>query len=333
VAKVKFPLLSGDASGDFGKKMIFRRGGVVTRMFHPKNPRSAVQVAHRQAFKEYWMAGLTQAIADLLYSTINHLHESAYAALGHLHDDHYLQLDDVVTNGWIPAPGTWTFSSADAPVYVVSVNQDVTGILKAGMKFQGVQSSIVKNFFIQVVGNYSGGATLLTLYGGLDSTLASGAITSPFYSTARAPFGFPTSRDRWTVTMSDVTLRTKSSPSANTWYGLPVGSELNIVIPIGKWEVKFQAAIGQDFATTGYCSTYGCLSTSPTSKANNICDVYFYVGLVAIAVGQVGKTELLSLAAKTTYYPVLMTDVGSAASLHMFNSRSKLLIEAVCAYL
>ena len=86
MAKVKWPLFSGDASGAFGKKMIFRRGGVVSKMFWPRNPRSALQQAQRQAFKEFSLAGLTQEQADLLYAAILHLHEEDYAALVHAHD-------------------------------------------------------------------------------------------------------------------------------------------------------------------------------------------------------------------------------------------------------
>jgi hypothetical protein len=80
MAKVKLPLFSGDVSGDFGKKMIFRKGGVVSKYFKPRNPKSVAQQAQRGFMRSYYMGALTQAVADLLYS-----------ALGHLHDDRYLQ--------------------------------------------------------------------------------------------------------------------------------------------------------------------------------------------------------------------------------------------------
>lgn len=72
MAKVKNPLFSGDVSGDFGKKMIYRKGGVVTRYFTPKNPKTAAQEAHREAFRTDYMAWLTQEEADLLYALIGH---------------------------------------------------------------------------------------------------------------------------------------------------------------------------------------------------------------------------------------------------------------------
>lgn len=86
MAKVRHPLFSGDVSGAFGKKMIFRKGGIVTRMFWPRNPNTAAQQAQRELFKEFSMRGLTQEQADLLYSAIGHLHDDHYAALVHAHD-------------------------------------------------------------------------------------------------------------------------------------------------------------------------------------------------------------------------------------------------------
>lgn len=86
MAKVTDPLLSVDASGRVGKMMIHRRGGIVTRYFSPKNPNTIAQQAHRIAFKEYYMASLTQAQADLLYAAILHSHDDLYSLLGHVHD-------------------------------------------------------------------------------------------------------------------------------------------------------------------------------------------------------------------------------------------------------
>lgn len=86
MAKVTNPLFSGDVSGKFGSQMIYRRGGVVTRVFSPRNPRTIAQQANRQAFKDLYMASLTQAQADLLYAAIVHLHDDRYSLLDHLHE-------------------------------------------------------------------------------------------------------------------------------------------------------------------------------------------------------------------------------------------------------
>jgi microcystin-dependent protein len=52
MAKVKYPLLSGDASGKLGAGVVYRKGGIVSRAFTPTNPNSAAQQAQREIFKD-----------------------------------------------------------------------------------------------------------------------------------------------------------------------------------------------------------------------------------------------------------------------------------------
>jgi hypothetical protein len=87
--KVTKPLFSGDVRGQFGKLLIFTRGGVVRRYFKPRNPKTEAQQAQREAFKEFIVPSLTQEQADLLYAAISHLHDDRYSQLGHDHDGSY----------------------------------------------------------------------------------------------------------------------------------------------------------------------------------------------------------------------------------------------------
>lgn len=86
MAKVKYPLFSGDAAGDFKKQMIFRKNGVVSKYFVPRDPHSVAQLEVRARFLEFYVANLSREQADLLYAAILHLHEEDYAAVDHLHD-------------------------------------------------------------------------------------------------------------------------------------------------------------------------------------------------------------------------------------------------------
>jgi hypothetical protein len=86
MAKVYYPLFSGDVRGRLGKRVIYRRGGVVTRYFVPRDPKSAAQLAQRVFFLEHFVGSLTQEEADLLYAAIAHLHDDRYSLLAHGHD-------------------------------------------------------------------------------------------------------------------------------------------------------------------------------------------------------------------------------------------------------
>lgn len=79
--KVTGPLFSLKARGQLGKALIFKRGGIVVNYFKPRNPNSAAQQAQREAFRNLYMAGLTQEQADLLYAAIDHLHDERYVQL------------------------------------------------------------------------------------------------------------------------------------------------------------------------------------------------------------------------------------------------------------
>lgn len=105
------PLMSGDAWKAFGKRLIFRRGGVVTRYFVPRDPKSAAQLAVRESFKENYVGSLTPEEKELLDALLAHeyLHsylsglnaddhsqyfneergDLRYSLLTHLHDDRY----------------------------------------------------------------------------------------------------------------------------------------------------------------------------------------------------------------------------------------------------
>lgn len=81
MAKVTNPLGGSDARGRLGKRMVFRRGGIVTRYHVPRNPNTIAQLNAREAFKELVMSYLTRDQADLIYSLLTHLHDDRYPLL------------------------------------------------------------------------------------------------------------------------------------------------------------------------------------------------------------------------------------------------------------
>jgi hypothetical protein len=134
MAKVQFPLLSRDASGRIGKQMVFRKGGIVTRWHQPTGAPTAAQLNHREAFKAYYMSALTQAQADLLYSSILHLHDdrysllshdhaSLYAALNHNHSSLYAALSH--NHSGVYSPINHTHNAGQSATLYVTVNQTI----------------------------------------------------------------------------------------------------------------------------------------------------------------------------------------------------------------
>lgn len=234
---------------------------------------------------------------------------------------------------WLFDINTWSYSSADAPTFVISINSDMTTVLSPGMRIKLTQTT-EKYFIVTAVGSFSGGATLVTVYGGTDYTLANAAITSPYYSTAKAPFGFPLDPTKWTEIVLDTSNNTQASPVQNTWYNL---GSVNLSIPIGTWHVRYQTALGVDQGTATGVSAYCTLSTANNSESD--ADFTAHVEWDGSSqnnlyiVGHIAVSKFLALASKTAYYLNTRTTLSGIADVYNQGARTKNIIEAVCAYL
>lgn len=145
-----------------------------------------------------------------------------------------------IFSGWIDALGeTWAYISATT----FTVDADVTNKYSVGMKIRLTQTT-VRYFIITAVSAYSGGYTTITVYGGTDYTLANAAITSPYYSTVKSPFGFPMSRNKWSITLATDSTTYGYAFSSGYWVrptdnNAAGGNALaDIVIPIGLWHFE-----------------------------------------------------------------------------------------------
>lgn len=210
------------------------------------------------------------------------------------------------TDGWVVDANTWTFSSADAPVYVVSVNADMTALVSVGMRIRLVHGAATKYFLVHAVGAFGGGVTLLTLYGGTTYTLSATAITSTYYSSAQVPFAFPSNPGSWTVTATDTTNASQAAPTADVWYN--VGS-VQISAPIGVWKANYSVDL-QVVSTLAAVAQLGVRVTLSTAN-NSASDSGWTNGYLIVTPINVGLAHRLSTnspmriitaAAKTTHY-------------------------------
>ena len=234
-------------------------------------------------------------------------------------------------SGWIDAPAL-TFSAADAPVYTVTCNGDYTLIIPVGARIALAHSGATK-YFIVVKTSYSSPNTTFTLYGGTDYTLAAGAITNPYYSIAKAPVGFPLDPAKWTVLLTDSTDRHQSNPVKDTIYN---PGSLSISLPIGIWNISFQAILVCAASSGTLTDVYGGLSTSLTAFNNQALRGRGYLGgpTAGVFIGLLYRSTVLNIASKTTYYVLCMTDLDNQSVIGFNNaSDASLDVRAVCAYL
>ena len=103
-------------------------------------------------------------------------------------------------DGWIAVTDTWTYASATT---FTIAGVDRTAMFPKGTKLKLTQTS-AKYFY--VVGSAFSTNTTITVTGGTDYTLEDAAITSPYYSYASTPQGFPkqfTYTPTWTCASGD----------------------------------------------------------------------------------------------------------------------------------
>lgn len=232
-------------------------------------------------------------------------------------------------SGWNLIEGvTFTFSSADSPTFVISVNADVTGLIGLGDRIKLTQTT-VKYFIVTAVGTYSGGATLITVYGGTDYTLTSASIANLYYSHEKSPFGFPTAKSKWTKTTTTAYYINLGAPTDNTVYN-PDG--ISIDIPIGEWDVYVEAIYRLIRPTAGTMDVNAGISTSSNSLSSiALVEADIYSGQTSLQ--KVFKVQTtLTLASKTRYYHVVQVS-GSLSGLEMQNGFHPSIIKAVCNYL
>jgi hypothetical protein len=232
-------------------------------------------------------------------------------------------------DGWIPVAETWTYASADDPTYTFTITGNYTARYSVGMKIKLTQTT-VKYFIITAI-SYSDPDTTVTVYGGTDYDLANAAITLPYYSMVKAPFGFPMSPTKWRITLSDGEDKTKNNPVASTVYGganaWDSGANVTIDVPIGLWDVDFSNIDITASKSGAICDIRGGLSTSNSAISGSpIWPVLSGYDTIRYSTSHSG---LLSVAAKTTYYMVFYTSVSSVSYIRVYNMTCYF----YCAYL
>jgi hypothetical protein len=231
--------------------------------------------------------------------------------------------------GWTNVGETWTYASADSPTYSATLSGDFTNIYSPGMRIKLTQSSTTKYFLITGV-SYSSPNTTITLYGGTDYTLANSTISSVYFSSQKAPLGFPQDPTKWTVTSTYSSNGNQGSPTANTWYNIGSAS---ITVPVGAWKLSYSTNYGYDSPSAGAYKAYTTLSTSNSSASDSSMSTTFVMYNSAIGIAQAYDAKIVNLSSKTTYYLNVMSPDSGLNDLYMGDSSAPSVMLAVSSYL
>lgn len=184
--------------------------------------------------------------------------------------------------------------------------------------------------FINTGVGYSSPNTVLSLYGGMDYDLANSPIIEPYFSAAKAPYGFPLNEAKWRVESLGTADCFQASSVAGTWYN-KAGS---LVIPAGQWKVEYAAELEVARGSAGALDAFATLSTAANSEANK--EATTKIGIspevsIREAVGLFGY--VLDLANKRTCCLNCKMEQASISAIAFKRSEQKTRIMAVCVYL
>lgn len=237
-----------------------------------------------------------------------------------------------LANGWLTSGETWTYSSVDDPTGIITVPSDATTKYSPGMRIRFVNGGNTIYGLITAVTS-----TSITFLHEIDPTdsqalhlMANSSITSPYYSTQKAPFGFPLSPTKWTVKLVDSTSRSQASPTSDQWYN---PGSLSINIPIGIWNIRFSCLV-YAHRDSGGGSKFSSLSTANNSASDSEFTISSFIVVANADIGSPHNVEkVLDLSSKTTYYPIIKTNMASATTIQFFNAGNPLVVSCASAYL
>lgn len=250
-----------------------------------------------------------------------------------LTNDFALPVQTQAAGGWteMDVDLVWSYSSADAPSFVISVNDDLTDDISLGWRIRAKQDAGVYVYGIVTKIELSGGSTLFTIYGGTDYTFADESITSVAFSPVKAPFGFPLDPEKWTVIFSDSTSLSQSSPVSDTWYN-PGGASISV--PIGSWNVSYRVHAVIGISGTNIVDYFVSLSTSNNSGNDSFTMSRLEYGSAGVSNTFNSKPVQVVLTSKTTYYLTTKSYVNTyVTSISFGGTIISTTIQAVSAYL
>lgn len=231
------------------------------------------------------------------------------------------------SSGWFSAHETWSYSAADTPSFTVIVSGDKTEKYSPGMRVR-LEQTTTKYFIITKI-DYSNPNTTITLYGGTDYVLADESITNVYFSTHKAPQGFPLNPAKWTVEVTNSSDIYVTPPTSGSWYNL---GSVSIDVPIGAWKVSTNYTISV-LMSSGANYANGTLSTQNNAESDSEMTTSLLGNGPIDMRTTVYREKTLILSNKTTYY-LLARGVGAQLqSIRILGNDGKTVIRAVSSYL
>jgi hypothetical protein len=215
--------------------------------------------------------------------------------------------------------GTWFNGQIDDLfIAAYALDEQTIAAKYAAATAQGTGDLTLTKYFLCTASSYSAPNTTVTLYGGTDHTLANATISNAYYSTQKAPYGFPLGADKWSVEYANNVGATQPTPTSGTWYN----SGGSFSLPIGNWNIFYVANCGLNDASATGCSLRSTLSNANNSEAYPTFSVG---GIQYVVAGQTVSAPYsavapLSTKSKMTAYLNLRSSTASIDNISIYSA-------------
>ena len=151
------------------------------------------------------------------------------------------------------------------------------------------------------------------------------------YSSVKAPYGFPSQRNKWEVMYISRRDASQFSSVIGTWYNI---ASANLNIPAGAWKLDYMLELIVNQAAGGHVDMFATLSTTTNSEA----DIEFTVNAFAANTIQIshaiGRSKAIELSSATPYYLLSKVSQGtSGITIYNYGPNGPTIIRAENAYL
>lgn len=274
---------------------------------------------------------------------------SALTELSSLANDDYLLVLDTSANiakkisvanafgipdyGWTATGETWTYSSwtSGTRTGTITVPSDATTKYQAGMRIKISQSTGGTKYGIIT----KVASTTLTVFFPSGTTLNNETISTPYYSSLYAPYGFDTDPTLWSLEVTDTTNRTQSSPTYTNYYNL---GSISLTVPIGVWDIRAKGQFGSQRNNSFDNAAYVALSKSSSTETETDCGYYAYNGsgnstTTASSLDApfyIGRR--FNNSSSQTFYVIHRADQSNLNYVRALNSKGGTTIKATIAY-
>lgn len=172
--------------------------------------------------------------------------------------------------------------------------------------------------------SYSAPNTTLTLFTGYDSTIPNMPLNNAFYSTQRAPFGFPSSRARW---RTSALLLYNGASSSSTTYTTLTGYQLSV--PTGAWVMGYSVdLVANSGGGSGSHNVRATMSASSTVEDDKLLSSFVQWYTTGLAGGTVTKESPKTLTVQTVFNILVKSDAVQTILIGVADY-----IYAECAYI